>query len=40
VHAKLPPKAKKALALKPAALRALIRTNRAATEAKAASKKK
>jgi len=40
VHSKLPPKAKKALALKPAALRTLIRTNRAAAEAKALDKKK
>ena len=40
VHAKLPPKAKKALALKPAALRTLIRANRAAAEAKASAKKK
>jgi len=40
VHSRLAPKVLKALALKPAAQRALIRENRAAMEAKAAAKKK
>jgi predicted DNA-binding protein (MmcQ/YjbR family) len=40
VHSKLPPKTLKALALKPAALNALIRRNRAALKVKAAAKKK
>jgi predicted DNA-binding protein (MmcQ/YjbR family) len=40
VHSRMPPKTFKALALKPAALRALIRTNRAEAERKAAAKKK
>ena len=40
VHGRMAPKALKALALKPAALRALIRENRAEAERKAAAKKK